>query len=261
MATPQTKLMAVLNVTPDSFSDGGAHPDSASAVEAGLAMFDAGAHIVDVGGESTRPGADPVPVDVEVDRVVDVVAALAARGTVSIDTTKPDVAAAAVDAGATIVNDVGGRLGALAGELGVGYVAMHALGDPKTMQRHAHYDDVVGEVLAHVVALAAEAAAAGADPVWIDPGLGFAKTAAHNLSLLRRLDAFVDSGWPVLVGASRKSFLGAVLADSDGVAAVEVGDRLEGSIAVTAWSVLAGVDCVRVHDVDATSQTLRVCAA
>lgn len=260
-ASRKTKVMGVLNVTPDSFSDGGSHPYTASAVAAGRALFDEGADIIDVGGESSRPGAEPVPVDVELRRVLDVVAALAPHGRVSIDTTKPEVAEQAVAAGATIVNDVAGRLAHLSGSLGVGYVAMHSVGTPFTMQSDPHYDDVVSEVMAHVVKLAESAATAGAREVWIDPGLGFGKTYQHNYTLIHHLDDFVATGWPVLVGASRKSFVGRVLSDSDGVKSVGFQDRLEGSVAVTAWAAQAGIDIIRVHDIPATIQTLQVAAA
>jgi dihydropteroate synthase len=257
----RTTIMGVLNVTPDSFSDGGAHPDASSALEAGAQMFADGATIVDVGGESTRPGAEPVAVDVELDRVLDVVAALATHGRVSIDTRKHDVAVRAVEAGATVINDVGATLAPLAGELGVGYVAMHSVGTPGTMQRDPQYDDVVVEVLGHVVRVAEAARAAGATEVWIDPGLGFGKTVAHNYTLLAHIADFVATGFPVLVGASRKSFVGRVLAESDGVADVGFDDRLEGSLAITAWSAMNEVDLVRVHDVPETLQTLQVVAA
>ncbi len=257
----RTAIMGVLNVTPDSFSDGGTHPDSPSAIEAGLQMFADGAAIVDVGGESTRPGAEPVAVDVELHRVLDVVAALAPHGRVSIDTRKPEVAIGAVDAGATVINDVGATLGPVAGELGVGYVAMHSAGTPATMQREPQYEDVVAEVLGRVLQLAEVARAAGAPEVWIDPGLGFGKTVAHNYSLLAHIGDFVATGWPVLVGASRKSFVGRVLAQSDHVAEVGFDDRLEGSLAITAWSAMNDVDLVRVHDVPETLQTLQVSAA
>jgi dihydropteroate synthase len=257
----RTKIMGVLNVTPDSFSDGGSHPDAPSAIAAGIQMFADGAHIVDVGGESTRPGAEPVDPAIELDRVLDVVAALSTRGKISIDTTKLEVAQRAVEAGASVINDVGGALGPLAGRLGVGYVAMHSIGTPRTMPIEPRYDDVVAEVLDHVVRLAEAARSAGATEVWIDPGLGFGKTMRHNYTLLAHLADFVATGWPVLVGASRKSFVGRVLADSDGVAEVDFDDRLEGSLAVTAWSAMASVDLLRVHDVPETLQTLRVTAA
>src|SRR5215207_8728037 len=183
--------MGILNVTPDSFSDGGRFLDPEVAIDHGRAMVREGAAIVDVGGESTRPGAEPVETAEELRRVVPVVEALARELRVSIDTTKPEIARAAVAAGATLVNDVSASLGGLAAELGVGWVAMHMQGEPRTMQAAPHYDDVVDEVLAFLVGRAEAAQRAGVEEVWIDPGIGFGKTAAHNLSLLRHLNRFV----------------------------------------------------------------------
>jgi len=236
-----------LNVTPDSFSDGGRWLDPAAAVAHGTEMFSAGAEIVDVGGESTRPGASPVPTEEEIRRVLPVVEALSELGAVSIDTRKAEVAKAAVLAGATIINDVSAELWPLAADTGAGWIAMHMPADPTVMQQHAHYDDVVGEVTDHLMARAEKARAAGVHRVWIDPGIGFGKTAEHNLSLLRHLDALVATGWPVVVGTSRKSFLGH-LACRPGEHPPGPDDRLEGTVATTAWAVLQGVDMVRVHD-------------
>src|SRR4051794_25964586 len=198
--------MGVLNVTPDSFSDGGRWLDRDAAVAHGLQLAADGADVVDVGGESTRPGASHVDVDEELRRVVPVVAALAPTVRVSIDTSKAAVAEAAVAAGATIVNDVTASLHEVAAAAGVGWVAMHMRGEPRTMQDDPRYDDVAGEVRAFLAEGAATAAAAGVDEVWVDPGIGFGKTAAHNLELLARLGELVDDGRPVLVGTSRKGF-------------------------------------------------------
>jgi dihydropteroate synthase len=255
--------MGVLNVTPDSFSDGGRYLDRRAAIEHGLALFDEGADIVDVGGESTRPGADPVPVEEELRRVVSVVEALAPRGRVSIDTRHADVAEAAVAAGATLINDVSAQLAHVAGATGAGYVAMHMRGDPRTMQIEPRYDDVVREVRELLVAAAETASAEGVAEVWIDPGIGFGKTAAHNLELLRHLDVLVATGHPVVVGTSRKRFLGTLLARSDGLAEgaqVPTDDRLEGSIATAVWSMMHGARMVRVHDVRATVHAAMVVA-
>ncbi|MDP1807190.1 MAG: dihydropteroate synthase, partial [Acidimicrobiales bacterium] len=198
-------VMGVVNVTPDSFSDGGRYLRTRDAVAHGRALLAEGADWLDVGGESTRPGAAPVSEAEELRRVVPVVEALAAEGArVSIDTRKPAVARAAAAAGATLLNDVGAAQGQLAAELGIGWVAMHAQGEPATMQRDPRYGDVVEEVLHHLLGVAAAAEAAGAPQVWIDPGIGFGKTADHNLTLLAHLDAFVASGRPVVVGTSRK---------------------------------------------------------
>lgn len=246
--------MGVLNVTPDSFSDGGRWTDPHRAVARGLEMAAAGADVVDVGGESTRPGAEPVDEAEERRRVLPVIAALAPSVRVSVDTRKAGVAEAAVAAGATLVNDVSASLWPVAAAAGVGWVAMHMRGDPRTMQRQVHYDDVVDEVRGFLADRAERARSAGVDEVWVDPGIGFGKTAAHNLSLLRHLDELVAGGHPVLVGASRKSFLGALLGGAP------VDDRLEGSLAVAVWAAGAGAAMVRVHDVAATVQALRVLA-
>jgi dihydropteroate synthase len=247
--------MGVLNVTPDSFSDGGRWLDPDAAVAHGLALAAEGADVVDVGGESTRPGAAEVPADEELRRVVPVISALASRVRVSVDTRKADVAEAALAAGATIVNDVSATLHEVAAAHGAGWVAMHMRGTPATMQQHAVYDDVVAEVRGFLVQRAEKATAAGVGEVWIDPGLGFAKTAEHNLSLLRHLDELVATGIPVLVGASRKSFIGRLTGDAG------VDDRLEGSLAAAVWAIDKGVAMVRVHDVRPTVQAARLVAA
>ena len=255
--------MGVLNVTPDSFSDGGRYLDQAAAIARGLELVAEGADIVDIGGESTRPGAEPVPVNEELRRVLPVVEAMAPHVRVSIDTTKPEVAEAAIAAGATLVNDVSASLHEVAAAGGAGFVAMHMRGDPKTMQRSPSYDDVVAEVCDFLVARAAAATEAGVREVWIDPGIGFGKTTAHNLSLLRHLDVLVATGLSVVVGTSRKRFLGELLAASDGRAAdgpAPVDDRLEGSVATAVWAMVQGAGMVRVHDVRATVQAAKVVA-
>ena len=201
-------MMGILNVTPDSFSDGGSWFEIERAITRGHEMIAEGADIVDVGGESTRPGAEPVPVDEELARVIPVVEALAGEVRVSVDTTKEEVAAAAVDAGASLINDVSASLWPVAARRGVGWVAMHRQGTPATMQVEPHYADVVTEVSAMLVDRARRASQAGLSEVWIDPGIGFGKTVDHNLSLLGALGDLVATGYPVLVGTSRKSFLG-----------------------------------------------------
>ena len=253
-------VMGVINVTPDSFSDGGQLADAAAAVAHGLDLLTQGADWLDVGGESTRPGAVPVDELEELRRVVPVVEGLAAEGArVSIDTRKPAVARAAVEAGATLLNDVGAANGTVAAELGVAWAAMHMEGEPATMQDDPRYGDVVGEVLHHLVAVAEAAIAAGVPEVWIDPGIGFGKTAAHNLTLLAHLDEFVATGLPVLVGTSRKGFIGRLLGDSDGTdAPAALDDRLEGSLATATWAMASGARMVRVHDVRATAQAALV---
>lgn len=248
--------MGVLNVTPDSFFDGGRWFDTESAVAHGLELIAEGADVVDVGGESTRPGAQPVEEAEERRRVVPVIEALAPHVRVSVDTRKSGVAEAAITAGATLVNDVSARLWEVAAEAGVGWVAMHMKGEPATMQSDAHYDDVVAEVRDLLVDRAQRARDGGVQEVWIDPGIGFAKTAAHNLSLLRHLGELVSAGFPVMVGTSRKSFLGPLTADNG--SPDPAGDRLEASLATAAWAISQGATMVRVHDVAATAQLARL---
>jgi len=248
-------IMGVVNVTPDSFSDGGRYLDHAAAIAHGRAVVAAGADWVDVGGESTRPRAEPVPMEEELRRVVPVVEALTADGVaVSVDTRKAEVARAAVDAGARMVNDVSASLAEVAAAGGVAFVAMHMLGDPRTMQDDPEYDDVVVHVRDFLVERADAARAAGVGDVWIDPGIGFGKTLAHNLDLLANLDVLVATGYPVLVGTSRKTMLGTLAArvDGPGAAAAPPSDRLEGSVATAVWALRHGAAMVRVHDVAAT---------
>ena len=247
-------VMGVLNVTPDSFSDGGRYLDHEAAVVRGLTMVSEGADVVDVGGESTRPGAEPVAEEEERRRVVPVVEALAPHVRVSVDTAKAAVAEAAVEAGATLVNDVTASLHRVAAAAGVGWVAMHMQGTPRTMQDDPRYDDVVAEVGRYLVERGGEGVAAGVHEVWIDPGIGFGKTLDHNLSLLRHLTALVGIGYPVLVGTSRKSFLGALAGGAP------VDDRLEVSLATAVYAMAQGVGMVRVHDVAFTVQAARLVA-
>ena len=250
-------VMGVVNVTPDSFSDGGRFSTPAGAVAHGRWLAAAGAGIVDVGGESTRPGADPVDPAEELRRVLPVVGTLAADGIrVSIDTRHAEVAEEAVAAGATIVNDISAaeELMAVAAAAGAGYVAMHAQGDPRTMQVDPRYEDVVGEVHGFLAVAAARAHQLGCREVWIDPGIGFGKTIEHNLALLAALPELVDAGVPVLVGASRKRFLGTLTGGAP------ADDRLEASVAVATWAFHCGVHVVRAHDVAETVQALRLTA-
>jgi dihydropteroate synthase len=259
--------MGVLNVTPDSFSDGGLYATAERAVAHGLDMVAEGADVIDVGGESSRPGADPVPLEEELARVVPVVEALAASGArVSVDTTKAAVARAALAAGATLVNDISASLWDVAAETGAGWVAVHMQGEPRTMQADPHYDDVVAEVHRFVLERARRAQAAGVGEVWVDPGIGFGKTTAHNLSLLRHLPELVEAAAAagcagVLVGTSRKRFLGVLAAGGAAAAAgapVPVTERLAGSLASAAAALVAGAGMVRVHDVAATVQVARL---
>jgi len=252
--------MGIVNVTPDSFSDGGRFASADAAIAHGIELLAQGAAIVDVGGESTRPGAEPVDVQTELARVLPVVEALAAHGRVSIDTRKPEVARAAVASGATLLNDVSASLWPVAAELGVGWIAMHMRGEPATMQEDPRYDDVVDEVRSFLAAKATAAVEAGVDEIWIDPGFGFGKTDAHNLALLAGLDRIVALGWPVVVGTSRKGTLGRLLAASDG-APVDVDDRLAASIATEVWAMHQGAAMIRAHDVRSAVQAARVVAA
>ncbi len=250
-------VMGIVNVTPDSFSDGGAWPDAASAVQHGLDLVAQGADIVDVGGESSRPGAVVVPVDEELRRVLPVIEALSPHVRVSVDTVKPEVAEAAVAAGATLINDVSASLWQVAAACGVGWVAMHRRGTPTTMQDDPRYDDVVTEVRDTLLERAARAAEAGVSDIWIDPGIGFGKTVQHNLSLLAHLDVLVETGFPVLVGTSRKAFLGTLAASEDGTVPPPT-ERLAGSLATATLALHLGAGMVRVHDVAATVQAARL---
>ncbi|MGH9224049.1 MAG: dihydropteroate synthase [Acidimicrobiales bacterium] len=249
-------VMGVLNVTPDSFSDGGRWFDAEAAVAHGLQLVAEGADIVDVGGESTRPGARPVDEAEEGRRVVGVVSALSGHVRVSIDTRKRAVAEAAVAAGATLVNDVSASLWPVAAAAGpgVGWVAMHMQGQPQTMQAAPSYGDVVAEVRSFLAERAAAARDSGVEEVWIDPGIGFGKTLEHNLVLLRRLKSLVGTGFPVVVGTSRKAFLGRLTGGAP------VDDRLEGSVATAVWAAAQGVGMVRVHDVEATVRAVDLVA-
>lgn len=258
-------VMGIVNVTPDSFSDGGRH----ASVEAGLAqamqLVEQGADILDIGGESTRPGADPVSASEEIARTVPVIEAIRARwdGPISIDTMKPEVARAAVAVGATMWNDVAGLAFSpeslsTAAALGCDVVLMHMKGEPRTMQAAPHYDDVVSEVVRWLAARAEAAMAAGLarEKIWLDPGIGFGKGLEHNLALTAQLGRLVDLGFPVLYAASRKRTIAAI-----DPSATDAGDRLGGSIALALEGARRGARMVRVHDVRETVQALKVQAA
>jgi len=254
--------MGVLNVTPDSFSDGGRFLEPEQAIAHGLEMVEEGAAIIDVGGESTRPGAPPVSAQHELERVLPVIEGLRARtdAVISVDTSKPEVMRAAAAGGAGLVNDVRalgapGALECLAG-LECAVCLMHMQGEPRTMQRDPTYGDVVREVKAFLIerAQACRAAGVAQERIAIDPGFGFGKTVAHNLELLRRLGELTGSGWPVLIGLSRKSMLAALT----GRAAPA---RLPGSVALAAIAVLAGARIIRAHDVAATLDAVKVADA
>jgi dihydropteroate synthase len=262
---PGPALFGILNVTPDSFSDGGAFLDPEAAARHAELLLDEGADVIDVGGESTRPSSDPVSEEEELRRVVPVVRRiLEARhgAVVSVDTYRARTAEAALDAGARIVNDVTAlrgdpRMAALVADAGCPVVLMHMLGEPKTMQREPRYDDVVGEVRHFLEERAGHANAAGVDAenIILDPGIGFGKTLAHNLALLRRLDAIVGLGFPVLLGASRKRFLGSI------TGAEEAKGRVFGTVATTVLGYERGATLFRVHDVRANREALAVARA
>jgi dihydropteroate synthase len=266
--TEHCLVMGVVNVTPDSFSDGGKWFSTDAAIARGHELVAQGADLLDVGGESTRPGAERVPPEEELRRVLPVIRELAGAGiAVSVDTTRAAVADAAVGAGAVLVNDVSGgradaRMPALVAAAGVPFVAMHWRGPSDVMETLATYSDVVTDVLEELARGVDRLVAAGVDAgrIVVDPGLGFAKTAAHNWELLAALDRLVALGPPVLLGASRKRFLGSLLAGPDGTPA-PVTERDAASHAVTTLAALAGVWCVRVHEVRASADAVRVVAA
>ncbi len=261
-------VMGVLNVTPDSFSDGGRYVHLDDALAHAHAMAERGADIIDVGGESTRPGAQRVDADVEIARVVPVCTALAADGlTLSVDTTRAAVAAAALEAGAQVINDVSGGLAdpdmaRVAAESSAPWILMHWRGHSSAMDTLADYDDVVGQVRDELLRQVDVALAAGVatDAIVLDPGLGFAKRAEHNWALLNRLDALLSLGFPVLVGASRKRFLGSLVSDVDGKLR-EPDGREVATAAVSALAAAAGAWGVRVHEVGASLDAVKVAAA
>ncbi len=259
--TTRCRIMGIVNVTPDSFSDGGQFSDADAAIDHGLSLVADGADILDIGGESTRPGAALVPLEQEFERVMPVIEGLARQTdiAISIDTRKPDIAKAATKAGATVWNDVSALTWSdesirTAAELQCGVILMHAQGSPKTMQDNPHYDDVVSDVftfLAERRDTCIAAGIAGAN-ITLDPGIGFGKTLQHNLALLANLDRFQALGCPILLGASRKRFIGAL--DQDGPA----DQRLGGSIAAALAACQRGASILRVHDVRETRQALNV---
>lgn len=257
----RTVVMGVLNVTPDSFYDGGRYAERESAVRRALQMVEEGADIIDIGGESTRPGSQPVSEEEELRRVLPVIEAVRARVDVpiSIDTTKSRVAQRALQAGACMVNDISGlgfdpRMAEVVAQAGALCCLMHIQGTPQTMQKNPHYDDVVHDISAYFAERLALAERAGIprQNIWLDPGIGFGKTVEHNLQILRRLREFTVFGLPILIGTSRKSFIGKVLGD------LPPEDRLEGTAATVAVAILNGANAVRVHDVQAMVRVARM---
>ncbi|HXV77837.1 MAG TPA: dihydropteroate synthase [Candidatus Polarisedimenticolaceae bacterium] len=255
----RTRVMGVLNVTPDSFSDGGRHADAGRAADAARRMIEEGADLIDVGGESSRPGAQPVDAAAEIERVVPVIERIRRASDVrlSIDTTKPEVAVRALDAGADVVNDIGAcrdpKMLELVLERRVPVVLMHMRGDPPTMQDDTAYDDVVREVVAYLEDRVDRAIAAGVKDgkILVDPGIGFGKSTSGNLSILRQLSSLNRVGRPIVVGASRKTFIGRTLN-------LPVEERLEGSLAAAALASAHGAHVIRAHDVEATVRVVRM---
>lgn len=258
LSSPQ--IMGILNATPDSFSDGGVFDDIEPAVEHIGVMVNQGARIIDIGGESTRPGSDPVSEQEELDRVLPILEKAISRfpdAFFSIDTTKYSVAEEALKAGAHFINDISGlqkepRFIDLCVQYDAGYIMMHSQGDPKTMQQSPSYDDVVNDVYAFFEERLARAKEKGLENIIIDPGIGFGKTLEHNLKLLANLETFKELGYPILVGVSRKSMIGKILGDRN------VNDRLSGTLAVHYHAMMQGTNIIRVHDVKAAHDTLLV---
>jgi len=260
LALDRTRVMGVLNVTPDSFSDGGRYLEPDAAVKHALEMVEDGADVIDIGAESSRPGAEPVPEEEELRRLIPVVREVCRRVAVpvSVDTTKAAVARQALDAGAAIINDISAlqadpAMAAVVAEAGAGLVLMHRQGTPKTMQQDPRYGDVVADVREFLYERMQTAAQAGsaADHILLDPGIGFGKNLSHNLTLLARLGELRPLGRPILVGVSRKSFIGEALDR-------KTGDRLMGAAAAVAVAVLRGAGLVRVHDVRAMKDVVRM---
>ena len=256
-------IMGIVNVTPDSFSDGGEFYSSGEAVDEFFRQADEGAEIIDIGGESSRPGAEPVDIGEEWRRIGPVLSRVAGKSPVpiSVDTYKAEIARRAADSGASLINDISAlrfdpKMGETIAQSGLSVILMHMRGTPRNMQQHPEYDDVVREISEFLTTRADAAIAAGipSEKIIIDPGIGFGKTLIHNLIILNRMAEFVGMKYPVLVGASRKSFIGKV-------SQVDEKDRVEGSLAVAVLAVSAGARIVRVHDVRQTRRALEVCEA
>ena len=264
LLSKKTHVMGILNVTPDSFSDGGLYFDRKTAVEHALRMVEDGADIIDIGGESTRPGAEPVPLDEELRRTIPVIEAIASKVDVpiSIDTYKAEVAKRAIEAGASVVNDISGlrfdpEMASVVAETGAAVVVMHIKGTPRDMQKNPKYQDLFGEIIEYLRGSMEIAKKAGVpeERIIIDPGIGFGKRPEHNLQIINRLDRFSVLGRPILVGPSRKSFIGLILDN------LPPAERVEGTAAAVAISVFKGASIVRVHDVKAMSRVVRVADA
>jgi dihydropteroate synthase len=253
-------IMGILNITPDSFSDGGKFINKNDAIEQALFMAESGADILDIGGESSRPGAEPVTVDDELNRVIPVIEAIRNKVDIpiSIDTVKSEVAKAAIKSGADVINDISAlgndeKIAKIASKKSVSLILMHMRGSPRDMQINTDYDDLIGEIYDYLNNAAEKAVKMGVKPenIIIDPGIGFGKSVDGNFTILKQLNRFKDLGYPLLVGASRKSFIGKTLN-------LDVDQRLEGSIAASIYAVLNGADIVRVHDVQETKRALTI---
>jgi len=259
LSKDRTYVMGVLNVTPDSFSDGGEFLAPQSAILRACEMMEQGADLIDVGGESTRPGSEPVPLEEELRRLSPILEALYEKNIpFSCDTSKPEVAKKAIEYGAVAINDVRGfrdsDLANITARSGCVCIVMHMLGEPRTMQENPSYRDVVGEVLTFLETQTKSLESLGvpSSRIWIDPGIGFGKTLQHNIEVLKNIDRFAETGYPVLVGVSRKSFIGRIAGIE------EPRERIPGSIAAALWCVSRGVKILRVHDVKETVQALRI---
>ena len=254
LPTGQPIVMGILNTTPDSFSDGGSWGTVDRAVAHGEQMLADGAHIIDIGGESSRPGAEPVSQAEELERVIPVIERLAGRCVMSIDTAKAEVAEAALEAGASIVNDITASLEAVAGAHRAGWIAMHMQGEPQTMQENPTYEDVVSEVAEAMTGYLTRGMNAGVEAVWVDPGFGFGKTTDHNLELLRNVQLLAEVA-PLAIGVSRKRFIGDIHAHSvvESARIVAAEDRIEGSVLAAVWSWANSAHMVRTHDVRVTA--------
>ncbi len=260
----KTHVMGILNVTPDSFSDGGLYLDKQRAIDRAIRMVDEGADIIDIGGESTRPGAEPVELEEELRRTIPVIEAISAKLDVpiSIDTYKAEVARRAIEAGATMVNDISGlrfdpEMASVVAEYGVAVVVMHIKGTPRDMQKNPEYQDLFGEIIDYLKGSVEIAKKAGVpeERIIVDPGIGFGKKPEHNLQIINSLDRFGVLGRPILIGPSRKSFIGLVLGN------LPPEERVEGTAAAVAISVFKGASIVRVHDVKAMTRVVRVAEA
>ena len=245
-------IMGIVNVTPDSFSDGGLYLEKNKAIAHARQLINEGADVIDIGGESTRPGATPITIKEEASRVLPVISALVGEARISIDTRHEEIARLAVQEGATIINDVSASLDQVAAELQVGWVAMHMQGTPQTMQNKPEYEDVVGEVCNYLTEKAVNAKNEGVSEIWIDPGIGFGKNLKHNITLISKISIFHSLGFPILLGISRKKFIKDISGTNDSK------ERIGGTVSTVLFCMLQGVQILRVHDVNEIKQSIKV---